>query len=506
MPRVLSGTLAAARGVSSNRPDLVALLAIALVASAVRLAFFPSAPIFTHGDSQQYYEPARALLDGKGFDLGYKRAPLYSLVIAASTVLLGENLRRLVVLQHLLGVATALLTFGVGRLTFGWGVGLLSGLAAALSGGLLLYEHFLMSETLFAFLLTLTVFLYVAGLRRDSTALYLASGLAMALAALTRPHAQLLLVLAPAVGLLVARGWRPLLRATVVTSVVAGLLIVPWMARNEQVHGAFTVSGGSGAMLIENMANRNNGRYVFFFPDAPRNEPTRRHWRATQFIQQQADKKADQREDGEESIGITGRRLLTWMQGELGVDEVEADKIMRDVALNTIRAQPLTYARLLAQQSFQIFSGSSEQIAVTWERQREREWPTRLLRALPPITAEQERAQPIAELLVQLYQSARFGLLLPLLFVVGLFASAVRPEWRGALLPGLSVASFYLVSAAIVGFVPRYHYPPSPLLHVVGFGGLLFLVQWARSVLRARARERDRQIGPEGARSAAPAR
>lgn len=485
MRRRLSQALAATRQVRLNRFDLIALLVITLVASVLRATFFPSAPIFTHGDSQQYYEPARALLDGRGLDLGYKRVPLYPLLIAVSTFLLGENLRGLVVLQHLLGVATALLTYGVGRLTFGRAIGLLSGLAAAVSGGLLLYEQFLMSETLFTFLLTAAIFLYLAGLRRDAIGLYVVSGLAMGLAALTRPHGLLLPVLAPLVGLLVVRGWRARLRALLVASGIAALLLIPWMARNQIVHGTFSVSGGSGSMLVENMAKRNRGQYLFFDRDAPRNEPSRQLWRASRFIQQVADKNADRREEGQEGLGLTGRKLLTWIQAELKVDEREADSILREVALRTIQAQPLTYARLTARQAIQVFSGKPEQLTKHWETQRQRDWPPKLPRVIPPITAEQEQAFPRAEAAIELYQASRFGPLLPVLFVVGVVASALRPNWRAAQLPGLGVFGIYLVSAAIVGFVPRYHYPAEPLLHVLGFGGLLFLLQLGQSARRA---------------------
>ena len=99
--------LAAARRVVAAHPDETALVAILLVGAALRLAFCPRAPIFTHGDSQQYYEPARALLDGRGFDLAYKRAPLYSAFIALLTLLLGPSLHGLIAVQHTLGLGTA---------------------------------------------------------------------------------------------------------------------------------------------------------------------------------------------------------------------------------------------------------------------------------------------------------------------------------------------------------------------------------------------------------------
>ena len=74
--------------------------------------------------------------------------------MAASVAIFGRDLLAITFAQHLLGIGTAALTFGIGRLTFGRTAGLLAGLGAALASPLLIYEHYLITESLFTFFLT----------------------------------------------------------------------------------------------------------------------------------------------------------------------------------------------------------------------------------------------------------------------------------------------------------------------------------------------------------------
>src|SRR3712207_7817642 len=55
-----------------------------------------------------------------------------------------------------------------------------------------------------------------------------------ALATLTRVHAQILIFAAPVVALLCCRSWRQEVRGTLVAALVAGAVIVPWMARDRK--------------------------------------------------------------------------------------------------------------------------------------------------------------------------------------------------------------------------------------------------------------------------------
>jgi 4-amino-4-deoxy-L-arabinose transferase-like glycosyltransferase len=468
---------------AAHRSDAFALLLVIAVGAVVRLVFFPRAPVFIGGDTSQYYGPALALMTGgeEGFPLPLKRPPLYPAFVDLVGAWLGPDLRVLLAVQHLLGLATAALTYGIGRLAFGRPAGLLAGLATALSGGLLIFEHYVLTEALFTPLLVLAAFLALLGVRRDSVRLYVLAGLAIGLATLTRPHAQLLLPLVPLVALAVHHRRRPVLRAAVVTCVAAAFLIVPWIARNALVHDSFGVVGAVGQNLIFKTANLHAGRFVFYDPATPPDTP---RLQAARLIQRRTDEKVRN-----PSVNVSNRELHAQLMRELDLSEDEADDLMRDVALDAIRARPLAYAQAVAEDFWEVATGEPDRLIYHW-RLRDRVGGPRELRLaerIGPITSWQEGEQATTERLVNLYQSARLGPVVPILASIGLVAATIVPAWRGALLPGLAAVVLHLAGAAVVGFVARFHHPPDPLVHVVAAGGLLAI---ARGVTYLMARRR----------------
>src|SRR5215213_8134459 len=188
-------------------PLALDLLAVVAAALAVRLTFLSDdPPLLLTTDSITYARPAMQLALGQGFDIGLRRTPGYPLFLASLWTFFGPNAWPILVAQHLLGLVTAGLTWWLGRLAYGRLAGLLGGLAVALAGPQLLYEHYLMTETLFTFLLALGLLAAVAGLRHSSGLLLLVSGLVFGLCALTRPLGQLFPLVLPAAVLLGAAG------------------------------------------------------------------------------------------------------------------------------------------------------------------------------------------------------------------------------------------------------------------------------------------------------------
>ena len=502
--------IGSARRIVAARPDLLAGLLVALVAAGLRLAFFPGAPVFLHGDTYQYYRPAADLATGDTFDLPLKRPPLYPAFLALVWVTLGQDPGNAVAVQHALGVGTALLAFGIGRLTFGRGVGLLAGLVSAVASGMLVYEHYLLSEALFSFLLTLGVFLYLLGLRRGGLGWYAGAGLVVALATLTRVHAQILLFVAPVVVLLCCRRWRQEVRGTLLATAVAGAVLIPWMARNQAVHGEFTVAGRAGQSLIYRTLVHNPGAFVFYDRENPPPDQDDNLEQARKYIQRQADEKV--RNPSANVLGIT---IHAWLMKELQLGESEANQLMQRVALDAIRARPLTYAGLVVRDAGRLFVAGPESFAQHWRahqvllRDRDNPPPRPLRPFVGPPSPGQEQAYPFTERLASLYHSNWLGPLVPLLAIVGLVAAARTPAWRPALAPALTVVSLHAASLAIIGLSERYRQPTEPLVHVLAFGGLLVLARAAYARLRRRGPlsaergEAGAGTGPAGAGAAA---
>src|SRR5215208_7180102 len=113
----------------TRHPDTWRLLLIAVAASVVRIVFFQHAPVFFEGDARGYLVRAVEISTGEGFQFSLKRTPGYPLFMAAVFDAFGINLEPVVLVQHLFGIATALLAYDCARRIAGRTAGLLAGLA-----------------------------------------------------------------------------------------------------------------------------------------------------------------------------------------------------------------------------------------------------------------------------------------------------------------------------------------------------------------------------------------
>jgi hypothetical protein len=145
-----------------QHPDLGPLLVILSIGILLRLALlYRIPPLFMPGDSQSFLTPAYDLARGLGFDPILKRPLGYPLLLAGVIVALGEDLRGLVFVQALLGVGTVTATYWIGRRVFGRAAGVLASLSVAVGGQLLIYEHYVLAESIFALFVALAVLAFV---------------------------------------------------------------------------------------------------------------------------------------------------------------------------------------------------------------------------------------------------------------------------------------------------------------------------------------------------------
>jgi 4-amino-4-deoxy-L-arabinose transferase-like glycosyltransferase len=442
----------------------VALTVLCGSGLAIRLAFSTRAPVLLTKDSFEYFQPAFNLANGLGFDLALRRPPIYSLFSAGSLMMLGENLAAVAFVQHLLGVVTVGLTYWLALLIFGRPAALLAGLLTACSSVLILHEHYILSEALFTQLLLAACLVVVLALRRDRPAWYLGAGLALGLAVLARPVAQAALLAVPLV-LVAQRGWWGAWRPGLLVLLGAGLLMVPWMVRNRLAYGSFSTSG-SGRFLSSRVVRHDRG-YLFYDPDTVQSYDALGQ-RARQIFQSEADARP---EEGP---------IYSRYRAELGLSEAQADDLLRQISLEGIARQPLHYVQTSAAMFLDLFAGDQKEELLRWhlrERSQERvmgQWASggmRQLLALP--TAAQLNESGLAESLSSIYRPTRW--LTPL--VVGLLLAVAlacwQPRYRAALFVAGVVGIILLVSALLVGEVPRYRYPLDPLITTLAAGGYL---------------------------------
>ncbi|MFN8525411.1 MAG: glycosyltransferase family 39 protein [Chloroflexota bacterium] len=439
-------------------PWWAAALVVAAVAVVWRLAFSLRAPPFVTNDSLSYLLPGFDLAHGLGFDPALKRPPGYPLFIAGAMALGGEELRSVMLLQHLLGAATAVMAMALGWTLFGRVAGAIAGLATALSGPLVVMEHYVMSETLFTVFLVLAVLLYARLLEGGRGWLAVSVGLAIGLAALTRPIGQSVAVLL-ALGLLAPRGPSLGQRARQAGLLLAGcaLVVLPWMVRNLAVHGTFALATGLG----EGLAVRTI-RYEqrFDVPEAP--EGDRQAARARRIYREEA-------RDG--SAFDLARRF----RDELSLSEAAADRAMRDVALAAIWTRPDYYVAGSLDMAWRTFAGRPVRLRQDWQPWRNINWPPRVARLLPQPSPVEDRQFGQAEWLATAFDPARF----PWAMLALAAAGTVAGLWRGRLLVGVLavlVTVLVLVGGFLIGIEWRYRYPLDPLINVLAAGGAAAIV------------------------------
>jgi 4-amino-4-deoxy-L-arabinose transferase-like glycosyltransferase len=248
---------------AARRPDLWRLVLIAVVAASVRIVFFQNAPIFFEGDARGYLLRAVEISSGEGFQFSLKRTPGYPLLIAAVFSLTGPSLEAVSAVQHVFGIATALLVYGCARQIAGRTAGLAAGLATALSGSMLIYEHVMLTESLFTLLIVAAVWLALRGVSQRSWPALALAGAVASVGAMIRPVGLVLAIVIPMVTLgLLPR--RESIKLGVVFLAVFGLVMSPWVLRNALVHGEAEVVH-PGRFLIDRTIRHNPTGVSMYF-------------------------------------------------------------------------------------------------------------------------------------------------------------------------------------------------------------------------------------------------
>jgi hypothetical protein len=202
------------------------------------------------------------ILDGLGYrDIGgfwlYEafRMPFFSVVLATLYALFGYFYLPVRVVLTVLSVVTCLGVAGVGRLLFNRKVGFLAGFLYAFYCPMIYYAIAYMTETLFAFLLVLGVYMFLRAVHERSWGFVIGSGIALGLAGMTRFVA---FVTIPVMGLYLlthSSSWNRKLWLGVLWTTVIIVSFSPWVIRNALVFHAFFPSESGGTRQMWTSAN-----------------------------------------------------------------------------------------------------------------------------------------------------------------------------------------------------------------------------------------------------------
>ncbi len=472
MTRFLRSAFSSAR----RHPDAACILLVVIVATLMRLAFTYRAPVFLRPDSIGYFQSGYELARGIDLDIPIRRTPGYPLFLAATIWSVGEDFQTIALIQHILGVITAVLAYLIGRRLFSPLAGLVAGLLVAFSGPLIVFEHYLMSEPLFTLFVTTAVWLSVWGLQERSLRLLSIAGCAVGLAYLARPVGGALVPIVGLAGMLLYGTVRQRLARGIAVAGGFALILTPVLIAAQISESEAAPALGQ---TLYGRFVRHDERIVYPSPDspAPFDDPTRAEARRT-ILQLAA-------RDSRPSA--VNHRL----QESLGLTPQQADRALRDFGMELITTQTDRYLLGSYNKFRAILLGETERLTFHWNSRVDKEmreaWTSNatIAHALTPPTDIQRREQPMTEALLRVFQPAQHRLLLGALMAVGLAFAVVRPQSRPAWIIPIATLALVIPAAFLVGQVPRYRYPADPMLAAIVGGGVsavfsLAAMGWSR--------------------------
>ena len=215
-----------------------------------------------------------------------------------------------------------------------------------------------MAEGPFAFLFTLVMFLIVLGLRRPGWWPWAVAGLVLGLAILTRSAGQVVLFIVPPMILLVERSWRAALCKSALMFAVCAVVTVPWMLRNQAVHGVVH-DGRRGRPEPRHLrGDHPPGRLL-----VRRAAGDRRRRRSEDGVRPEADQAEHAGQDGAaEEQRDRPRPSSPTSATRRRCPSAQTDKAMQEIAIRAILARPLVYVRDVVQNVFSIFMSDTSKV------------------------------------------------------------------------------------------------------------------------------------------------
>jgi hypothetical protein len=241
----------------------IGLLTIVLVGIVVRIIFdlvwADGSPL--GGDPLFFQQTAAQLAHGGGYAIPFLghgqpvatalHPPMFSLVLAALDVLgLQSPDAHRWALAFISSGAIVAMGF-LGRRLMSPSVGLVAASIAALNPLWIQPSGKVLSESIYLIVIPLTLLASLRCIERPSRLRFVVVGLTIGIAALTRSEALMLVVLlgVPLV-LFASRSWKERARLGLLLLVGFGLVIGPWLVRNDAQLGGLTFTTDSGTTLV----------------------------------------------------------------------------------------------------------------------------------------------------------------------------------------------------------------------------------------------------------------
>ena len=437
------------------------LTIILAAGAAVRWPLLALAPLFTTDSRCCYYRYAvHQLLAGQRFDSDLHYPPGYAVFLAGVLRVSDLDTAAVAFVQHGLGLAVGVLVYFLGRRLFGPLVGLAAALATVLDGELATYEHAVMTEALFTFLLVGAIGLLVLGVARYPWQTAAGFGLLLGLTTLVRPVGlplPLVLLIVPA-----AVSFSKRLRLTGIAVAGAALILLPVMLWNACTYGLF----GLTTSLQRNM----------LYP-----------------IEAAPDRLLAKRGSGDPLLGrvkatISHHPTPAWVgpygrvQERFHLSNAQLDPLLTRVARDFVLADPWWYlGHTLQRLSVLLTAGEETAISLVEWSERQHALAGGAV-ALGVVDYDAAANRATAQNFDAATRLLRFGPYAWVLLALAAFGGT-RYYGRSALLVAVILAITFVSAGTINGVVVRYRYPVTWAIYLLAAAGAADLFMTLRAAL-----------------------
>jgi 4-amino-4-deoxy-L-arabinose transferase-like glycosyltransferase len=251
------------------------ILVVALALRVTWVAFVHPDPVADgrFDDTAWYRVAAHYFANGDGYVNPFTGTPTaawppgYPVALGSVFALFGEGVHQTAALNIALSLATIVVVYAIALRLFDRPTAVIAASALAVWPGQIYFSSLALSEALFTFLFALGVLLLLAvpSARRRRLPLIAGFGAVVALAALTRGQALLLIPLAVLAWALAGIRWKAAIGWGILAAFVTAAALAPWVIRNEQKLGSPVIiatnlgpnvwighhEGASGGMYVE---------------------------------------------------------------------------------------------------------------------------------------------------------------------------------------------------------------------------------------------------------------
>ena len=224
---------------------------------------------FYFDDESEYYRMIQNFFSGKGLIAGEHikgfRPPLYPL-IASIFYYFKLGITGIRIFQVFLSSLTVPLIYLIGEKGFSKKVGIVSGIISIFYPFFIFYNGFLLTETLFLFLVVLTFYIFVN--LEKNIKYYIFAGITLGLAGLCRPTMQSFLPFILFLILMTKEAVKPKLQKSFILLLFFSLTISPWVIRNYTLFKKVIPGTTMGGYVFWEGNNPNSdGGPCQFFPE-----------------------------------------------------------------------------------------------------------------------------------------------------------------------------------------------------------------------------------------------